>query len=218
MRRTLAVLCTAFCLFVAAAQSKADTCGVAGNLVANCGFETGDFTSWTLTGNDVPAAQDNLYGVEMGQDPDGNNPHGGSYQVFIGDLVANATTLAQNIATTAGSTYTISFWLAQDTPTVTPYSNEFSVLFGGSGLTQNGIGVEGYTKYSFTETATSASTALDLTLGNDVGYFLLDDISVVDNSAAAPTPEPSAWTLMLVGIMGGALVWKRDALFAGNNL
>jgi len=213
MRKTCGLICVAFCLFLAAPQSRAvSICNAtAGNLVANCGFETGDFTSWTLSGNDVPGELNNLYGVE-GVDPfDGISPNSGANQAFFADLVANATTLEQDIATTATDMYTVSWFLAQDTmvgsqPTET---NAFSASFGGTTLTNlTAVPVEGYTKYSYTVTATSSSSVLSLTLGNDLGEFLLDDISVVNDTPAA-TPEPPAWTLMLVGLMGSALLWKR---------
>jgi hypothetical protein len=216
MRKTFAFLCTAFCLFVAVPQSKADTCGsIAGNLVANCGFETGSFSSWTLSGNDVPGEEGNLYGVE-GVDPfDGISPNSGNSQAFIGDLVANSTTLQQMINTTATDMYAVTFYVAQDTAigTQPTESNGLSASFGGISLvSQTGIPVEGYTKYSILVTATSSSSALTLTFGNDLGEFLVDDVSVVDLTPVAATPEPPAWTFMLVGIMGSVLLWKRDAL------
>jgi hypothetical protein len=202
MRKTLGFLSVVFCLFLLVPQSKADTCG----LVSNCGFESGDFSSWTLTGNDVPGALNNLYGVE-GTDPDGTNPNSGNFQAFFGDLISNATTLQQIIATVAGDTYTVSWFLAQDTTPSAEYSNEFSASFGGVSLVDlKAIPIQGYTEYSYTVTAASSSSALDLTLGNGLGYFLLDDVSVTQQ--ASPVPEPSTWTMMLAGIMGCLLLWK----------
>jgi hypothetical protein len=214
MRKTCGLICVAFCLFLAAPQSKAiSICSAtAGNLVANCGFETGDFTSWTLTGNDVPIALNNLYGVE-GVDPfDGISPNSGANQAFFADLDANATTLQQAIATTASEMYTVSWFLAQDTPVGTQptETNAFSASFGGVTLANlTAVPVQGYTEYSFVVAASSSSSVLSLTLGNDLGEFLLDDVSVVP---VVSTPEPPAWTLMLVGIMGSLLFWKRDVL------
>jgi hypothetical protein len=208
-----------FCVAVFLLQSSAPVraasiCdSIAGNLVANCGFETGDFTGWTLSGNDVPGQLNNLYGVE-GVDPfDGIAPNSGSDQAFIADLVANATTLSQTIATVPGYDYSVSFFLAQDTQPGTgqpPDSNAFLAVFDGvpfAGLIA--VPVQGYTEYSGTVNVTDASSVLSLTLGNDLGELLLDDVSVV------ATPEPSAWTLAL----GGALlvcafrrtrVWRRS--------
>jgi hypothetical protein len=117
MKKYITFTCIVSCLVFGATQSKASSVcdGVAGNLVANCGFETGDFTSWTLSGNDVPGEAGNLYGVE-GQDlVDGISPNSGSYQAFFATLDSNATKLSQDITTTAGDQYTITFWVAQDT-------------------------------------------------------------------------------------------------------
>jgi hypothetical protein len=211
MRKTYGFICVAFCLFLGVAQSKADTCGTTpGNLVANCGFETGDFTSWTLAGNDVPLTLGNLYGVE-GTDPfDGISPNSGSDQAFFADLVANATTLSQTITTVPTDAYTVSFFLAQDTAVASPYSNAFSASFGGASLVNLvAVPVQGYTEYSYNVDATSASSVLSLTFGNDLGEFLVDDISVVNDTPAATTPEPPAWTLMLVGLTGAAVLYKR---------
>lgn len=178
---------------VAAYASSSACSAAAGNLVQNCGFQTGDFTGWGLSGNDVATEQGNLFGVELGVDPyDNIAPHSGSYQAWFSDLSSNATTLTQNITTVAGKTYTVSFYLAQDTATVTPYGNIFDASFGNGLLDMSDVSVGGYTEYSFTGTATSANSLLSLTLGNGTGEFLLDDVSVRAN---ATVPEPSSLAL-----------------------
>jgi len=200
MKKYITFTCIVSCLFFAAAQSKAgtDCSAVAGNLVNNCGFETGDFTDWTLSGNDTPLALGNLYGVE-GTDPyDGTVPLDGSYQAFFGDLVANATTLSQGIATTAGDQYTITFYVAQDTAPVGGDNELLASFAGTTGVDKTDIGVEGYSEYSFTEDATSGTSTLDLTFGDDLGYFQLDDVSVVNTT---PTPEPDSLLLLSTGLL-----------------
>ena len=118
MKTTIRLLCIGWCLMLVAPRSEAASIcnAISGNLVSNCGFETGDFTGWTLSGNDVPGQLGNLYGVE-GADPfpmpTGTAPHSGSYQAFFADLVSNATTLALTLATVSGHDYTVSFWLSQ---------------------------------------------------------------------------------------------------------
>jgi hypothetical protein len=210
MRKIYGFICVAFCLFLAVPQSKASSlCDSApGQLVANCGFETGDFTSWNLSGNNVPGQEGNLYGVE-GTDPfDGTSPNSGNFQAFFGTLFANPTTLQQTIATIPGSKYSVSWFLAQDTDATTQNPNEFSASFGGVSLVNpTVVAVQGYTEYSFLVDATSSSSSLDLIFGNDVGFFLVDDVSVT-----TVAPEPPAWTLMLVGLMGAAFYWKREEL------
>jgi hypothetical protein len=211
MKKHIAFSCIVSCLFFGATQSRAssDCTAVVGNLVANCGFETGDFTSWTLSGNDVPGSLNNLYGVE-GTDPiDGISPLDGSYQAYIGDLDSNATTLAQTIATTSGSEYTITFYVAQDTDPSSEYGNELIASFGGTSLIDDSdVAVEGYTKYTYNVDATSASSTLDLTLGNGLGEFLLDDVSVVDDTPVV-TPEPGSLLLFCTGLLAMVGVARR---------
>ena len=176
------------------------------NLVANCGFETGDFTSWTLSGNDTPFELGNLYGVE-GTDPfDGISPNSGSSQAYFADLVSNATTLSQTLATKIGVTYQISWFLAQDTALVNPYSNMFSMSFGGNTVANlTSLPVQAYREYSYGWTATAASTNLSFTIGNDLGEFLLDDVTV------QVAPEPASWLALLIGAAFCGLAARRRA-------
>jgi hypothetical protein len=219
--RTFITLSFVFsCLLMVQAQAKAASIcdAAAGNLVANCGFESGDFTSWTLSGNDVPGEEGNLYGVE-GVDPiDSIAPNSGNFQAYFADLVANSTTLSQTIATNPGDTYAISFYLAQDTDPASGgpgYGNAITASFDGNTLIDaTDIPVEGYTEYSYTEMASDPSSALDLVLGNDLGEFLVDDVVVTDTSVV--TPEPSAWLLMLAacaiaGIAGAGKFRRAEA-------
>jgi hypothetical protein len=211
MRTFSGLFCAAFILLAGLQQGKAaDLCtATTGNLVANCSFATGDFTDWTLTGNDTPAQLGNLYGVEQGTDPDGNPPPVGSlFQAYFGDLVANATTLSQTLSTVPGGYYGVSLYLAQDAaPTGTcnavACANELQVTLDGvTVLNQTDVPVEGYTEYSGTVQVTDASSVLNITLGNDVGFSLLDDVVV-------GTPEPSAWKLALGGMVLVGLAFRR---------
>ncbi len=199
MRICSALFCSVFCLFVlGVSQSSAASCSAnASNLVVNCGFETGTFTGWTLSGNDVPAELNNLYGVE-GVDPiDNIAPHSGSYQAYSGDLASNALTLSQTLTTNPEHAYTVSFFLAQDTLATGPYPNTLTVTFDGVTLySATDVPVEGYTEYSFS--------------GNSLGEFLLDDVSVT----IAPLPEPSTWILALTGgiLAAGIILFRRKSV------
>jgi PEP-CTERM motif len=211
MKKHLAFSCIVSCLFFGATQSRAssDCTAVVGNLVANCGFETGDFTSWTLSGNDVPGEEGNLYGVEGTDLIDGISPLDGSYQTYIADLDSNATTLAQTFATTAGDEYAITFYAAQDTAPSAEYGNELEAAFGGVTLVDDSdVAVEGYTKYTYDVDATSGSSTLDLTFGNGLGEFLLDDVSVVDTTPVV-TPEPGSLLLFCTGLLALVGVARR---------
>jgi hypothetical protein len=212
MRVRLAIVCILFAVVLSGPQAKADSCTSGTNLVANCGFETGDFTHWTVTGSDAPGELGNLYGVE-GSDPfplpGGTNPSSGSYQVFIADLSANPLSLSQILTTAPGTQYTVSFYLAQYLVGPGTVSNSFDVTLGGTPIeTLTNLGEQGYTVYSSTFTATSGASTLDLTGGNDVGEFLLDDVSVTPISN---TPEPATFFLT-GGALFGMLVmlWRKS--------
>ena len=208
MKTFSAVICGAICLlFLGVSESSAASCSAnPTNVVVNCGFETGTFAGWTLTGNDVPSELNNLYGVE-GADPiDGITPHSGSYQAFIADLSSNATKLSQTVNTQAGYAYVISFDLANDTQGTIAYPNTISVMFDGVSLySMTNVPVEGYTQYSFSGSAVAATTGLSITLGNSLGEFLLDDVSV----SIVPIPEPATWPLAAAALLAVVVLGRK---------
>src|SRR5205814_1991684 len=89
------------------------------NLITNPGFETGDFTGWSVTGAATVTGTFN-----------GIMPHTGSFQAVLGSHNAASGEIDQSIATIAGQSYTINFWLALPPPGANP--NLFTFAWGGA--------------------------------------------------------------------------------------
>jgi photosystem II stability/assembly factor-like uncharacterized protein len=148
--------------------------------VLNGGFETGDFTDWTLNNDD---------GFDYVDDGSatGDSPHSGSYFAAFGSYTGDGLcTITQNLSTAPGTTYLVSFWWA-------------STSFFGSGtvpselmMSWNGTtefdevnsGVTGWINQRYFLTATGTSTPLVFGGADDNSYMTLDDVSVVPVAGA----------------------------------
>jgi hypothetical protein len=119
------------------------------------------------------------------------------------------------LATTAGTSYLLSFWL--DSPDGrTP--NEFLVSWNGNTLLdQTNLPVIGWTNIQFVVTATGTSTVLQFGFRDDPSYLGLDDISVVNLTITLPPVILSApqvtggrtnFTFLLSGPVGSNYVMQ----------
>jgi len=149
-------------------------------LIQNGGFETGDFTGWTLNGDGAPVnfvTNSITYNIGIFHHPTNItiNSYSGSYFAALGEPSALAY-LSQTVPTTAGQPYLLSLWLNSPDGLI---PNEFSVVWNGNtNYDQVNIGKIGWTNLQFIVTATDSSTVLQFGARNDHYYFGLDDIAV----------------------------------------
>jgi subtilase family serine protease len=161
------------------AQSRQFTLLV-GPLVQNGGFETGDFTGWTLVGDPSWTFVDN-------SSQTGIPPHSGTYFAALGQQ-GSLGYLSQTLSTFAGQPYFLSLWL------YSPYlgshnkntPNAFLVQWNGTTIynATNMAALSSWTNLQFVVTATGTSTLLQFGFQDNPSWLGLDDISVV------PIPMP----------------------------
>jgi hypothetical protein len=172
------------------------------NLVQNPGFEntpdTGSNTSpgWTL---DATSATSFVNGQ--------GTANSGIWAVdFAATDAAAATqgTLSQAITTAPSTYYTVTFFLANEGG---PH-NTFLATFGGQTvLSLTDANAFGYTQYTATVRATSASSVLAFTAQQDPADFLLDDISV----QAGPLPATGGGLISFAIAIAGFAVRRMRA-------
>lgn len=163
------------------------------NLVVNGGFETGDFTGWSVGGF--------VFAVPF-------LSHSGTWAAEF-PQVGSAGSISQNIATTAGSIYQIDFWLSNPfggTP------SDFTVKWGGVTIfSLTDPPVFGYTEYTLNAVGLAGTTALEFDGRQDPTAFFLDDISV----NAVGTPDSGSTVVLLgaamivVGLLHRRITAKR---------
>jgi hypothetical protein len=173
--------------------------GVRADLVTNGNFGTGDFTGWTLT----PP------GTASGIDIDSSNPNtGDTYDALFS--FPTTGTLSQNIATTPGSAYNLSFAVLDDGGF---FLDSFLVTFGGLTTTITGDQAfpgPPYAVQSFLipgADITAATTTLSFQLTGSSNDWHLDDVSITPATVGVPGPVMGGGLPGLIFVISGLLLW-----------
>jgi hypothetical protein len=173
-------------------SSEASATTSSTNLVQNGGFETGDFTSWTLSGN-----TNNTFVDEFGSS--GITPNSGMWEADVGTTGAHGY-LSQTLSTTAGASYLLSFWVNNSFGD----TNVFLVSWNGTNVFgSTDLPAIGWTYIPIQVSATGANTVLQFGFEDDVDFLGLDDVSVVPTSLL-PAPSPTAPKLGGITFTGGS--------------
>lgn len=162
------------------------------NLVVNGDFETGDSLGWTKSGSLL----DWISSPYQGTVSQGN--YAWQYDAYPN----NPAYINQTLNTIAGTEYTLSF----DTMVYGGSPNNFSISVGGSLL----YSFNNSPDYSWKTnvvyfTATSGNEVLSVGGASEPLWVEVDNVSVT----AAAVPEPSALSLLAIGLGGLAMIRRR---------
>ena len=157
-------------------------------------------TDWIKSGDLMDRS-----GIRINNFPQHDN---GNQGLSIGSFI-NPAYISQNLATTIGSNYNLSFFLGTDEDS-SQVDNIFQAFVDGNKVFDkiNTINIAGvpFTQYDLNFLATQSSTELKLGGRASYGFLYLDNVSV------KPVPEPSTIGGIAVALSIGIWLKKKKAI------
>jgi Pro-kumamolisin, activation domain/Viral BACON domain len=182
-----------------AVENDLFTLSVGQNVVQNGGFETGDFTGWTLNESGGPFSF-----VDDGENVTAIFPHSGTFFAALGDT-SGVGTLSQTLTTATNQAYLLSLWIYS--PNISPTANtpnNFQVFWNGTNLFShaNLSPFNFWSNLVFVVTAIKTNSVLQFG-EEDIPYYLgLDDVS------ATPIPLPNVQNISSVSKTKFSMTWN----------
>ncbi len=188
--------------------------GTAQALLINGGFETGDYTGWTI--NFTPTNDTGLPNPALiwHTSYEAARVHDGNYSVDFNYLNATpSAVLEQTFATGAGQSYVMTFWFGATAVYGTDAAMAASVLGadGLSVLTTDSYLILGNNSTQWTfQTLTFMADGAQATIRfTDIGTQTFATDGLLDTVEVQAVPEPSTFAAMLAGLLGLAGVRLR---------
>ena len=138
--------------------------------------------------------------------------------------LGTTSSVSQTVATTAGNVYSVDFWLSPDSCCDSfSQGGAVTVAFGNTvGFSRSAqfFPLATFQEYSFTSTATGASTTFSFSaLGLASGTVFIDDINIQDlGPAETGAPEPATWLTGGAALLGVLLFRGRRSRLAVGRL
>lgn len=199
----------------------------AANLIANGGFELGNFTggislaqqiqpgdstlpNWTVS--NAPATwytsgwSNNLPQIPL-------NPRTGNFGLNLADGSVNTITISETFNVVPFQQYQLSFWIGNFSANNGPAGVNVNITDGTSNtllvseaLAPATNGSHTWTQFKLNFFADGTSNTLSFSEINGPSYIGLDDVSVT------AVPEPATWAMMILGFAGvGFMAYRRKS-------
>jgi hypothetical protein len=177
-------------------QTVAVRLNIGQSIVQNGGFETGDFTGWTLVGDTV--VSNVLYNVVATDVDFPGLAHSGTFGARLHERGFSAT-LSQTLATTPGQRYLVTWWLENP---LSSRTQKFKANWNGTNFVSlTNPAAFGWVSFQFVGVAAGTNAVLQFAAENDTNYFGLDDVSVT-------MVPPVAFANYLAGANAFQLAWN----------